>query len=44
MTLAQYIAAYIQEELYRGTTPSELDAHLIQQAIDAYNGGAAING
>jgi len=43
MTLAQYIAEYIQEELYRGAIPSEIDAHLIQQAIDAYNGGAAIN-
>jgi hypothetical protein len=41
LTLAQYIAEYIQEELYRGAIPSEIDSHLIQQAIDAYEGGAA---
>ena len=40
-TLAQYIAEYVQEEMYRGAIPSEIDSHLIQQAIDAYEGGAA---
>lgn len=40
LTLAQYIAAYIQEELQRGTNPNDIDTHLIQQALDAYAGGA----
>ncbi len=43
-TLAQYVAEYIQEELYRGVIPSDIDSHLIQQAIDAYEGGAAEGG
>ena len=41
LTLAQYVAEYVQEELNRGAIPSDIDSHLIQQAIDAYEGGAA---
>lgn len=41
LTLAQYIAEYVKEELDRGVTLDDIDAHLIQQAIDAYEGGAA---
>ena len=40
-TLAQYIAEYVQEEMYREAIPNEIDSHFIQQAIDAYEGGAA---
>lgn len=46
-TLAQYIAAYIEEEAARsgndnwfGASLFNIDSHMIQNAIDAYNGGA----
>ncbi len=38
--LAQYIAAYIQEELSRGVSPSDIGAWLIADAMEAYEGGA----
>lgn len=38
--LAQYIAAYIQEELQRGVSPDDIGAWLICDALDAYAGGA----
>jgi hypothetical protein len=41
LTLAQYIAEYVQEELDRGATLDDINSALIQQAIDAYEGGAA---
>lgn len=37
MTLTQYIADYVNEELDRGNT---IDEQTIADAIDAYNGGA----
>ena len=37
-TLAQYIAAYIEEEKDRGNRV--IDVFMIQDAIDAYMGGA----
>ena len=39
--LAQYVAAYIQEELGRGVSPSDISAWLICDALEAYAGGAA---
>lgn len=39
-TLAQYIASYISEEIDRGAGESEITADMIDNAIDAYNGGA----
>jgi hypothetical protein len=39
--MAQYIAAYIQEELSRGVSPSDIGTWLICDALDAYAGGAA---
>lgn len=40
-TLAQYIADYIDYELTEyGRRASDIDATMIQAAIDAYNGGA----
>lgn len=41
LKLAQYIAAYIQEELERGVSPNDIGTWLIADAIDAYEGGAA---
>jgi hypothetical protein len=41
---AQYIAEYIQEELGRGVSPSDIGAWLIADAMDAYEGGAAGTG
>ena len=39
--LAQYIADYIDYELTEcGRRASDIDAAMIQAAIDAYNGGA----
>jgi hypothetical protein len=38
--LAQYIAAYIQEELSRGVSPDDIGAWLIADAMEAYEGGA----
>lgn len=40
IALCQYIAAYIQEELHRSLPPEHIDARLISQAMDAFNGGA----
>jgi hypothetical protein len=37
-TLAQYIAAWLEEELSRGN--KTIDSYMIQEAIDAYMGGA----
>jgi hypothetical protein len=37
---AQYVAAYIQEELGRGVDPDDIGAWLIADAIEAYEGGA----
>ena len=39
-TLAQYIAAYIEEEQKKLPHPEYIDSYLIQNAIDAYKGGA----
>jgi hypothetical protein len=39
--LAQYVAAYIQEELKRGVSPNDIGAWLICDAFEAYAGGAA---
>lgn len=42
-TLAEYIAAYIEEEYIRQNimhVTMEIDSYMIQNAIDAYNGGA----
>ena len=43
-TLAEYIAAYIEEEQSRNPSLDiqnyMVDSHMIQNAIDAYNGGA----
>ena len=39
--LAQYVAAYIQEELGRGVAPDDIGAWLICDAFEAYEGGAA---
>jgi len=40
-TLAQYIAAYIEEEYTRRDSDHiEIDSYTIQNAIDAYMGGA----
>lgn len=44
LKLAQYIAAYIQEELDRGVSPRDIGAWLIADALDAYQGGAAEQG
>ena len=43
LKMAQYIAAYIQEELGRGVSPNDIGTWLIADAIDAYEGGAADN-
>jgi hypothetical protein len=40
LKLAQYIAAYIQEELGRGVSPNDIGAWIIADAIEAYEGGA----
>jgi hypothetical protein len=40
LELAQYVAAYIQEELDRGVSPRDIGAWLISDAFDAYQGGA----
>lgn len=38
--LARYVAAFIQEELSRGFNPYEIEGWVIEDAIDAYLGGA----
>ena len=39
--LAEYISDYINEELQRGYMPNVgIDAHMIMEAIEAYEGGA----
>ena len=38
--LAEYIASYIQEELYRGVAIYDIDGYMVLNAIDAYEGGA----
>lgn len=43
LKMAQYIAAYIQEEIDRGVSPNDIGAWLIADAIEAYEGGAADN-
>ena len=40
--LAEYISEYINEELQRAYMPNVgIDAHMIMEAIEAYEGGAA---
>ena len=40
MKLSEYIAEYIQEELCRGKTIEDIGDGMIEDAIDAYEGGA----
>lgn len=41
ITLAYYLATYIQEELTRGLKPEDISMSLLMSALDAYEGGAA---
>ena len=40
LELSKYIATYIQEELNRGKTISDIDKWMISDAIEAFEGGA----
>jgi hypothetical protein len=41
ITLALYLATYIQEEISRGATTEDINMSMLSMALDAYDGGAA---